>query len=218
MPIRAWMPSGTYPVHPVGQPPITTDETSTITAAATSQNPRACTRGRAVRRAPIMIGTRKLPKPPSAIEDMAATMAEPWIPTRLRYWPCVQSSPLGESSCARIINALMPPNRNRATAVMRYWIPTTLLSVLSSKYRHSPRLGRSSRVGAGLEAAEPSPRVAIEAEATQPSHHAEEEAQDDRDVVLVGARDGAVVGGDHAPTQSPITTPTAARTVAVITL
>ena len=54
----AWSLSGAYPVQPVGKPPKKIVESRITPAAISNQKVSASTRGKAIRREPIISGTK----------------------------------------------------------------------------------------------------------------------------------------------------------------
>ena len=66
-------------------PPRGNAASSTGTAANSTQKLSALSRGKAMSRAPIMIGTMKFPKGPVIMMIVAMIMMMPWRPTMALY-------------------------------------------------------------------------------------------------------------------------------------
>ena len=102
-------------------------------AAMSSQNVSDSIRGKAMRREPIMIGTSQFANGPSTPEVMIPIIIEPCMPTSVRYWLAPKTCTFGWSSSERINIAFSPPTKKNTPIPTRYWIATTLWSVLRLK-------------------------------------------------------------------------------------
>ncbi len=84
-------------------------------------------------RAPIMIGRMKFPNGPVTATISARIMMMPCIPTTALYVCGPRKFECDVISSVRIIIARVPPTPSRTMVRTRYWIPTTLWSVVNRK-------------------------------------------------------------------------------------
>ena len=70
--------------------------------------------------------------------DVIMIIIVPCRPTSERYWPAGQAFSCGVSNSVRISIAFSPPMKKKIPTPKKYWIPTTLWSVVSRKYRPIP--------------------------------------------------------------------------------
>ncbi len=102
-------------------------------ASGRSQNDSASSRGNAIRRLPIMSGTKKCPNGPRMMLETIMIIMAPCRPTIVRYWPGENTGEFGCRSSVRISIAFRPPMKKKIPIPIRYWLPITLWSVLAHR-------------------------------------------------------------------------------------
>src|SRR5664280_1683310 len=108
------------------------------TAATIIHRLRAFRRGNAMSRAPIINGMMKFPKGPVTMMIVAMIMIRPCRPTIALYCCGLRKLEFGLIRLVRMSMAMAPPTANRTMVSTRYWMPTTLWSVVNRKYRRMP--------------------------------------------------------------------------------
>ena len=89
-------------------------------------------------RAPIISGTRKLPKPAMIGTTTRKIIVVPCIVSTSLYEFFVRSASCGAASCARMSTARMPPSTKKNSAVRMYMIPMRLWSSVTSQLATRP--------------------------------------------------------------------------------
>ena len=84
-------------------------------------------------RAPIINGMMKFPKGPVTMMIVAMTMIRPCRPTIALYCCGLRKLEFGLIRLVRMSMAIAPPTPNRTMVSTRYWMPTTLWSVVNRK-------------------------------------------------------------------------------------
>ena len=143
-------------------------------------------RGNAILRLPIISGTSQLPNGPSMPEVSIPIIIAPCSPTSVRYWLAPNTCTLGCSSSVRIIIALMPAIRKKNADADDVLDRDDLVVGAQAEVAADPLalglvLGERRRV-----AEHPADRVVGEAEPDEEADHAEQVAEQHRDVVLPG--------------------------------
>ncbi|MNL25128.1 hypothetical protein D3C87_1465990 [compost metagenome] len=118
---------GGYSVQPAAAAPPKKKLDIIIRAPKGSiQKAMAFRRGKAMSRAPIMMGTVKLAKPTSKGMTAKKIMPEACMVTIWLYWSGVSRVLPGKSSCARTRRAKKPASMKKKNAVKMYMMPIFL--------------------------------------------------------------------------------------------
>ncbi len=111
--------SGAYAVQPADAGPPFAKKLRYMTTPPSrySQYESAFRRGNAMSRAPIISGTRKLPKPARIGTTTRKIIVVPWIVTTWLYEFFVRKLSFGVASWARMSSASTPPSAKKISAV-----------------------------------------------------------------------------------------------------
>src|SRR4030088_311285 len=102
------------------------------------QYENALRRGKAISRAPIISGKRKLAKPARIGTTTRKIIDVPWNVITSLYEFFVKKFSFGTASCARMSRAAMPPPPKNTSAVQMYMIPMRLWSSVTSQLATLP--------------------------------------------------------------------------------